>query len=77
MKMTNIVLLVGLSLAALASPAMAAVRDSSGAVIGRDAAIAACNADAHNRYHGMYTSGWDQDRAFVYENCMHDRGYAQ
>jgi hypothetical protein len=77
MKMTNIVLLVGLSVAALASPAMAAVRNSSGAATGRDAAITACNAEAHNRYHGTYTSGWDQDRAFVYGDCMHDRGFAR
>jgi hypothetical protein len=76
MKMMNIGLLVGLSIAGLASPAMSAVRNSSGAVTGRDAAIAACNAEARNRYHGSYTSGWDLDRAFVYRDCMHDRGFA-
>jgi hypothetical protein len=74
MKVTNIALLVGVSVAALASPAMAQVRNST---TDRDAAIAACNTEAHNRYRGNYTSGWDQDRAFVYENCMHDRGFAR
>jgi hypothetical protein len=77
MKMMNIAFLVGLFTAGLASPAMSAVRNSSGAVTGRDAAIAACNAEAHNRYHGIYTSGWDMDRAFVYGDCMHDRGFAR
>jgi hypothetical protein len=76
MKMMNIAFLVGLSIAGSASPAMSAVRNSSGAVTGRDAAIAACNAEAHYRYHGSYTSGWDLDRAFVYRDCMHDRGFA-
>jgi hypothetical protein len=78
MKMMNIALLVGLSIAGLASPAMSAVRNSSGAAVtGRDGSIAACNAEARNRYRGNYTSGWDQDRAFVYGDCMHDRGFAQ
>jgi hypothetical protein len=76
MKMTNLALLVGLSIAALASPAMSAVRNSSGAVT-RDAAIASCNAEARSRYHGSYTSGWDLDRAFVYGDCMHDHGFAR
>jgi hypothetical protein len=74
MKMINIALVVGLAIAALASPAMAQVRNPT---TGRDAAIAACNAEAHNRYHGMYTSGWDQDRAYVYGDCMHDHGFAR
>ena len=77
MKMMNTGLLVGLSIAGLASPAMSAVRNSSGAVTNRDATIAACNAEARSRYHGSYTSGWDLDRAFVYGDCMHDRGFAR
>jgi hypothetical protein len=72
MKMANIALLVGFSLAALASPAMAAVKNSSGAT-GRDAAIAACNAQAQKRFGGMYYN-FDQDRTFAYNSCMHDHG---
>jgi hypothetical protein len=75
MKMTNIALLLGFSLAALATPALAAVKSSSGET-GRDAAMAACNAQAQKRFGGMYYN-FDQNRAFVYEDCMHDHGFAQ
>jgi hypothetical protein len=76
MKMTNIALLVGFSIVALATPALAAVKDSSGATKGRDAAVAACNAEAQKHYGGMYYN-FDQTRDFAYEHCMHDRGVAQ
>jgi hypothetical protein len=72
MKMTNIALLVGLSIAALASPAMAAVKNSSGET-SRDAAIAACNAQAKQRFGGIYYNN-DQNRAFVYGDCMREHG---
>jgi hypothetical protein len=74
MKTTSIALLVGLSIAALASPALAAAKGSG--ATGRDAAIAACNSEAQKRFGGMYYN-FDQSRAYVYDNCMHDRGFAQ
>jgi hypothetical protein len=52
------------------------VKDSSGAAKSRDTAIAACNAEAQKHYGGMYYN-FDQTRDFVYEHCMHDRGFAQ
>jgi hypothetical protein len=73
MKMTNLALLVGLSVAALATPAAAAVRSSSGAETGRDAAIAACTSEAKQRFGGMYYN-FDQSRAYVYGDCMHAHG---
>jgi hypothetical protein len=76
MKMTNIALLVGFSIVALAAPALAAVKDSSEAAKGRDGAIAACNAEAQKRYGGMYYN-FDQTREFAYEHCMYERGFAQ
>jgi hypothetical protein len=75
MKITNIVLLVGLSLAASATPALAAVKHSE-ATTGRDAAMAACSAQAQKRFGGMYYN-FDQDRAFVYDSCMRDHGFAE
>ena len=75
MKIINIALLAGLSIAALATPALAAVKDA-GAGTGRDAAIAACSAQAKQRFGGMYYN-FDQNRDFVYEDCMHDHGLAQ
>jgi hypothetical protein len=75
MKMTNIALLLGFSLTALATPALAAVKSSSGET-GRGAAMAACNAQAQKRFGGMYYN-FDQNRAFVYEDCMHNRGFAE
>jgi hypothetical protein len=72
MKITNIALLAGLSVAALATPALAAVRDS-GASNSRDAAIAACIAQARQRFSGMYYN-FDQNRAFVYGDCMEQHG---
>ncbi len=72
MKMTNIAVLVGLSIAALATPAVAAVKDS-GAATGREAALAACNAQAKQRFGGMYYN-FDQNRSFVYGDCMHEHG---
>jgi hypothetical protein len=75
-KMTNIALLVGLSIAALASPAMAAMRNLSAAATVRDATRAACNADAYNSYPGSH-GYFGPARTFVYENCMHDHGYAR
>jgi hypothetical protein len=74
MKMTNIALLVGLS--ALASPAMAAVKNAPGAESGRDAAIAACSAQAKQRFGGMYYN-FDQSRDYVYGDCMHEHGQAR
>jgi hypothetical protein len=76
MKMTNIALLVGFSIAALATPALAAVKDSSGTAKNREGAIAACNAEAQKHYGGMYYN-FDQTRDFAYEHRMHDRGFAQ
>jgi hypothetical protein len=75
MKTANIALLVGLSVAALASPAMAAVKNAPGAATGKDAAIAECSALAQKRFGGMYYN-FDQNRAFAYEDCMHDHGQA-
>jgi hypothetical protein len=71
--MTNIALLTGLSIAALASPAMAAVRNAPGAETSRDAAIAACNAEAKQRFGGMYYN-FDQNRSYIYGDCMHEHG---
>jgi hypothetical protein len=72
MKVTKIALLAGLSIAALATPALAAVRDS-GASNSRDAAIAACTAQAKQRFGGMYYN-FDQNRSFVYGDCMEQHG---
>jgi hypothetical protein len=74
MKMTNIALLVGLSIAALATPALAAVKDSG--ATGRDAAIAACSAQAKQRFGGMYYN-FDQSRDYVYGDCMQAHGQAR
>jgi type II secretory pathway pseudopilin PulG len=74
MKLINMALLVGLS-AALASPAMAAVKNSSGESA-RDAAMAACNAQAQKRFGGMYYN-FDQNRSYVYGDCMHAHGLAE
>jgi hypothetical protein len=73
MKMINIALLAGLSVAALASPAMAAVKNSQGAATGRDAAIAACSSEARQRFGGMYYN-FDQNRSYVYGDCMQEHG---
>jgi len=75
MKMTNVGLLVALSIAALASPALATVKNSPGAVTGRDAAMEACSTQAQKRFGGMYYN-FDQNRSFIYEGCMHDHGFA-
>jgi hypothetical protein len=75
MKTTNIALLLGFSLAGLATPALAAVKSSPGET-GRDAAMAACNAQAQKRFGGMYYN-FDQNRAFVYGDCMRDHGFAE
>jgi hypothetical protein len=75
MKMTNIALLVGLSIAALATPALAAVKDS-GATNSRDTALAACNAQAKQRFGGMYYN-FDQSRDYVYGDCMQAHGQAR
>ncbi|MBV9969501.1 MAG: hypothetical protein JO228_05930 [Xanthobacteraceae bacterium] len=72
MKMTSIALLAGLSIAAVATPSFAAVRES-GATNGRDAALAACNAEARQRYPGIYYN-WDQNRSYVYGDCMAAHG---
>ncbi len=72
MKITNIALLAGLSIATVATPALAAVRDS-GATNSRDAAIAACSAEAKQRFGGIYYN-FDQNRSFVYADCMHQHG---
>jgi hypothetical protein len=74
-KITNIALVVGLSIAAWASPSLAAVKNP-GAVTGRDAAMAACNAEASRHYGGMYYN-FDQSRDYAYDHCMHDRGFAR
>jgi hypothetical protein len=76
MKTTHIVLLAGLSIAALASPATAAVRNLSEAAAVRHATMAACNAEANNSYPGSYDY-FRPARTFVYEHCMHDHGYAR
>jgi hypothetical protein len=68
MRITNIALLAGLTIAASATPALAAVRES-GATNSRDAAIAACTAQARQRFGGTYYN-FDQNRAFVYGDCM-------
>jgi hypothetical protein len=73
MKMTNMALLVGLSVAALATPALAAVKDSG--ANSRDAAVAACSAQAKQRFGGMYYN-FDQNRDHVYGACMHEHGQA-
>jgi hypothetical protein len=70
--MTNIALLAGLTVAALATPAVAAVRES-GATDSRDAAIAACTAQARHRFPGIYYN-FDQSRAYVYGDCMEAHG---
>jgi hypothetical protein len=75
MKMMKNAVLIGLAVAALASPAMAAVKNSSGAT-GRDAAMAACNAQAQKRFGGMYYN-FDQSRSYVYGDCMHEHGLAE
>jgi hypothetical protein len=72
MKITNIALLAGLSIAALATPALAAVRDT-GATNSRDAAMAACNREARQRFPGMYYN-FDQNRSYVYGDCMEAHG---
>ena len=72
MKMTNIALLAGLSIAVLVTPAFAQVREP-GATNSRDAAIAACTAEAKQRFGGMYYN-FDSDRAAVYGACMHEHG---
>jgi hypothetical protein len=76
MKMTNIAVLLGLAVAALATPAMAAVKNAQGVEAGRDAAISACSAEAKQRFGGMYYN-FDQSRAFVYGDCMHQHGQAR
>jgi hypothetical protein len=73
MKMTNIALLVGLSVAALATPALATVKDSGAS---RDAAVAACSAQAKQRFGGMYYN-FDQSRDYVYGDCMYEHGQAR
>jgi hypothetical protein len=75
MKIGNIALLVGLSIAAWASPSMAAVKNSA-TVTGRDAALAACNVEARKHYGGMYYN-FDQARDFAYDHCMYDRGFTR
>jgi hypothetical protein len=70
--MTNVALLVGFSIAALATPALAAVGDPE-AASGRDAAVAACTAQAKQRFGGIYYN-FDQSRAFTYGACMQERG---
>jgi hypothetical protein len=73
MKMiTSVALLAGLSIAAVATPTFAAVRES-GATNSRDAAIAACTAQARQRFGGMYYN-FDQSRAYVYGDCMEQHG---
>jgi hypothetical protein len=73
MRITNIALLAGLTIAASATPALAAVRES-GATNSRDPAIAACTAQARQRFGGMYYNNFDQNRAFVYGDCMEQHG---
>ena len=46
---------------------------SASAAAGRDAAIEKCVAQAHKRFGGMYYN-FDQNRTFVYADCMHDAG---
>jgi hypothetical protein len=72
MKITNIALLAGLTIAALATPVLAAVRES-GATNGRDAAIADCTSQARQRFPGIYYN-FDQSRAYVYGDCMEAHG---
>jgi hypothetical protein len=71
MKMTNVALLAALSIAALATPALAAVKDAG--ATGRDAAVAACTTQAKQRFGGIYYN-FDQSRSFVYGDCMHEHG---
>jgi hypothetical protein len=73
MKMiTSVALLAGLLVSGVATPTIAAVRES-GATNSRDAAIAACSAEARQRFGGMYYN-FDQNRSYVYGDCMEQHG---
>jgi hypothetical protein len=71
-SLLSIALAMGLSIAALTSPASAAVRDASA---GRDAVVAKCMTQARGHYPGNYRD-WGQSREFAYQSCMHDAGQA-